>query len=350
LATELADQWIADEPAEDQYWDWMDAVYMLGFVALAEAEAEAGAGEGYLDYPTAWVDTYYDEVESAQRFPDASDRVVPNTVAAELMRLTGEDSYPACIDNVELYLETAPRSDDGAILHWGTHLPDRRELLIDSLFMIGSFLLSRYHSTGDEAYLDLFTEQLAIFDTLLRDDAEGLFIHAWDDEDDVRIPDGEATYWARGNGWILAVTAWYLDVAPDDHADRAYVEQIYLGEVDAFVRYQDGTGLMYTVLNRPGEGDNYLETSSTALFATGVARGLRLGVLDETTYRAALAAAIDGIRGQIVQDADGHLTTVGTSYGTVPTTFDNYVLIPLVDDLNLGVGTVLMALAEADGL
>ena len=52
----------------------------------------------------------------------------------------------------------------------------------------------------------------------------------------------------------------------------------------------------------------------------------------------------------ITTEDDGHLTVADTSFGTVPTSYENYVGIPLVDDLAMGVGTVMMALAEADGL
>ncbi len=343
LAGALATQWMTDQPAGDMYWDWMDAVYMMGFVRIAER----GGDPTVLDYPATWVDHYYADI--ADRYPDASDRVAPNMVAVELMRLTGEPSYALIPPQVDDYLATAPRSSDGGILHWGTQFPDREELLIDSLFMFGGYLVAMYDLTGDEAYLDLFVEQVAIFADLCRDPDEGLFLHAWDDADGVTVP-AEPVFWGRGNGWIVAVGAWYLSVAPADHAGRDTVAPIHRDLVDAFVRYQDESGLFYTVLNMPDEPDNYLETSCTALFAAGVARGIRCGALDEETYRPALAAAVDGVQSMITTEDDGHLTVADTSFGTVPTSYENYVGIPLVDDLAMGVGTVMMALAEADGL
>ncbi len=344
-ALALADQWRADRSPEEEYWDWMNAVYMLGFVRAHELSGD----DAYLDYATDWVDHHYPQIEEGEIFPDASDRVAPNIIAVEIMRLTGEDRYPAATAAVDEYLATVPRSADGAILHWGTHFPEKLEVLIDSLFMIGGYLVAMYDLTGDPAYLDQFTEQLAIFADLCQDPDEGLFLHAWDDEDGVNIP-AEPIFWARGNSWIVAVCAWYLAVAPEDHADRALVESIYRDVVDAFIRYQDDSGLFYTIVNRPGEGDNYLETSSTALFAYGVAVGLRAGVLESSSYRPALAAAVEGLQSQVREEDDGHLTVTNTSYGTVPTTFEIYCGIPLVDDLNLGVGAMLMALSVADGL
>lgn len=345
LAMALAEQWRDERSAEDEYWDWMNAVFMLGFVRTHELSGDGS----YLDYTTDWIDHHYPDIEAGEIFPDASDRVAPNIVAVENMRLSGEDRYPAATAAVDEYLATVPRSDDGAILHWGTHFPDKREVLIDSLFMIGGYLVAMYDVTGDQAYLDQFTEQLAIFADLCKDDGEGLFLHAWEDDDKVNIP-AEPIFWARGNSWIVAVSAWYLAVAPDDHAGRSLAESIYRDEVDAFIRYQDDSGLFYTILNRPGEGDNYLETSSTALFAYGVAVGMRAGVLDDDTYRPALAAAVEGLQSQIREEDDGHLTVTGTSYGTVPTTFEIYCGIPVVDDLNLGIGAMLMALSTVDGL
>lgn len=345
LATALAAQWIADEPAEGYFWDWMDAVYMAGFV---ETHRLTGAPE-LLDYPDAWIARYYPEIVSGDRIPDASDRVAPHTIPVQLMVLSGEDRYPEVIDVVDAYLTSVPRSDDGGILHWGTHFPDQRELLIDSLFMFGGYLVSAYLYTGDEAYLDLFVEQLEIFESLCRHDEAGLFVHAWDDDAKQNVPD-EPIYWARGNGWIVAVTSWYLAWAPPDHAGREGVEEVYRAQVDAWIAVQDEGGLFHTVLNHPEDPDNYLETSASALFLHGAARGVHAGVLDAETYRPAIVAAHDGVVGRIVEGDDGHLTVEGTSFGTMPTSYENYIGIPVVDDLAMGVGTVLMGLAAADGI
>ncbi len=345
LTAALSVQWAADDPPEDHPWDWMDAVYMLGFL---EAYRVCG-DEQQLDYPARWIDTYYGEVVSGERDPDASDRVAPNILPVQHMSLDGADSYPVVLEVVDEYLANVPRSDDGGILHWGTHFPERRELLIDSLFMFGGYLVSAYALTGDEAYLDLFVEQLAIFESLCRHDEAGLFVHAWDDDAKQNIPD-EAIYWARGNGWIVAVTSWYLAWAPADHEGRELVLDVYRAQVDAWIEVQDSSGLFHTVLNHPEDPDNYLETSASALFLHGAARGLHSGVLEPETYRDAVIAAHDGVVSRIVEDGDGRLTVEGTSFGTMPTSYDNYIGIPLVDDLPMGVGTVLMGLAAADGI
>ena len=343
LVHRLADQWIAAEDPVGYYWDWMDAVYMLGFTRAYGETDDAD----HLAYPIAWVDSYYSEIED--HYPDASDRVAPNIVAVEIMRLRGEDLYTDIPPMVDDYLATAPRSADGAILHWGTQFPEWEDLLIDSLFMFGGYLVAMYHYSGDVSYLDLFAEQLGLFADRCRDPDEGLFLHAWDDAEGVNVP-SDPIYWGRGNGWIVAVTAWYLAVAPSDHAGRPLVEDIHVGVVDGFKRYQDSGGLFHTVLNVPDDPDNYLETSCTALFAFGVATSLESGALAEDDYRPSLVAAIEGIQTQLVEGEDGHLTLQGTSFGTMPTTYDSYIGIPLVDDLEMGIGTVLMALAAADGM
>ena len=345
LTSRLAGQWIAEEPAENYYWDWMDAVYMTGFVETHRLTGDPEA----LAYPRSWIERYYPEIVDGERIPDASDRVAPHIVPVQLMVLAGEEDYPAVLDVVDTYLASVPRSDDGGILHWGTHFPDQRELLIDSLFMFGGYLMSAYLLTGDEAYLDLFVEQLEIFEALCRDDEAGLFLHAWDDDAKQNVP-SDPIYWARGNGWIVAVTSWYLAWAPSDHHGRETVEEVYRDQVDAWIAVQDDGGLFHTVLNHPDDPDNYLETSASALFLHGAARGVHAGILDREAYRPAIVAAHDGVLSRIVEDGDGRLTVEGTSFGTMPTTYEIYIGIPLVDDLEMGVGTVLMGLAAAAGI
>ena len=101
--------------------------------------------------------------------------------------------------------------------------------------------------------------------------------------------------------------------------------------------------------NRPAEGDNYLETSGSALFAYGLARAYRYGILGEDELAAA-KRAVESVRSRVVDDDDGRPHVTGISIGTDPSTFEGYVSVPVTEDLNYGVGAVILALIETSGL
>ena len=56
------------------------------------------------------------------------------------------------------------------------------------------------------------------------------------------------------------------------------------------------------------------------------------------------------MRTRIVDDEEGKPVVTGISGGTDPSTFEGYVSVPLREDLNFGVGAVLLALIETSGL
>ena len=97
-------------------------------------------------------------------------------------------------------------------------------------------------------------------------------------------------------------------------------------------------------MNRPGE--SYLETSATALFADALARAARLGIVSAAPSDRAAAMALSAVKGKIIP-VEGLATVSGTSIGTSPSGFETYADIPVGDDVNYGVGAVLMALCSA---
>ena len=102
----------------------------------------------------------------------------------------------------------------------------------------------------------------------------------------------------------------------------------------------------WTVLNRPGE--TYLETSAGALFAFGMARAWRNGLLGDEVLPA-IAKAMVGVRSRLVDGVDGPVVQ-GTSGPTSAGTFAEYSAVPQKDDILYGIGAVILSLIETSGL
>ncbi len=190
--------------------------------------------------------------------------------------------------------------------------------------------------SGEARPLDEFSNQFQIFASLLQDEP-GLFRHAYN----WAAPQDPDVYWARGNAWITAAGYEYLRVRAargerDDAVAGALERQVaaVLGAQD-----QD-SGLWWTIMNRPGE--IYLETSATALFAVGLARGLRHGFLD-ASVRPAIDRAMAGVRSRIEEDGSGRPVVTGISGPTTVGKLEDYAAVeaprrPLVRRRSRGPG------------
>ncbi|MBM4371192.1 MAG: glycoside hydrolase family 88 protein [Deltaproteobacteria bacterium] len=333
-ARDIADAFLAKNPPESMGWGWEAAVLMIGVLELHLVTGE----EAYLDYPRAWMDHHIDAGYSIGH----SDSCVPAGVAVLLLHLTGDPRDQGVIDDALVYMhEKAVRSEGGGLSHLGTM--DYATLWVDSLFMLGNVLFRLGELFDDASSLDFYGDQFRIFTEALQEEG-GFFRHA----DRWLTPQTDGVWWGRGNGWVSVAGAWYLRVralrGEDDGEVLDAVSRLNAAAMDA----QDpGTGLWWTIVNRPGE--TYLETSAAALFAAGMARLWRIGLAGDEVL-SSVHAAMDGVRDRIVTGADGLPVVTGVSGPTTVGTFEEYAAVETVDDVPFGVGAVLLALLETSGL
>ena len=132
---------------------------------------------------------------------------------------------------------------------------------------------------------------------------DGLFDHAAD----------APTAWGRGNGFAALGLAETLTVLPVNHPGRAAVLDIYRRHMVAMRANQAPDGMWRQVVDVTG---SYRETSVTALTLTAMARGLRLGWLDDA-YRPIVERAWRALLAHVLQD--GTLVDVCISTGAGPT-------------------------------
>ncbi|WP_437600975.1 glycoside hydrolase family 88 protein [Sorangium sp. So ce590] len=332
LARAVADRWIAEHPAESLLWDWGEGTVMLSLVELYRVTQHAP----YRDYYRRYIDRH---IEYGYEIT-TSDRCPPATAALALHAESCAASYEKIVTDVLRYLyEEARRTEQGGISHLGVSPLFEPTLWVDSLFMFGNVLIR----AGDARALDEFSNQFDIFASLLQD-GPGLFRHAYN----WATPQDPDVYWARGNAWVTAAGYEYLRVrAARGERDESVAASLDR-QVAAVLAAQDpGTGLWWTILDRPGE--IYLETSATALFAAGLARGLRHGFLDDAV-RPAIDSAMAGVRSRIQEDASGRPVVTGISGPTTVGRLDDYAEVELGDDISYGVGAVVLALVETSGL
>lgn len=338
LAAEVAERGKQIWPVENLPFDWMQTVWAFGLHRLEARQP------GQHHYYAAWMEQEVSrfEGEDPKRFV-SSDSMSPATMASIAMLEDPQLQLTPITDAGHLYLSQAPRTENGAIQHWaeGSPFGDNGQVWVDSQFMFGMFLLSEHRRTGERAHLELWVEQYVLFSELCRDPQDQLYRHAWDDIDKVNIP-SEPVFWNRGNSWVLVAAAEMLRlVGPEDPAWEQ-IQPLFAEHALAVLQLQATDGLWHTVLNRPQDPDNYTETSGSGLIAYAFYVGHRSGALDGQ-YQDAAYRAVDAL----VEDRiDEDLTVEGTSFGTNPGDYDYYLDVVQLDDIVLGVGSVVMVLAE----
>ncbi len=333
LATEIALRYIDEHPARSEFWDWRAGVLMFALTELHRVTGDVRLR----DYYQQWLDYHIDRGYTIL----VNDNCPPALTAISLLSETSTDAYQQVVDDVLFYLtDLAPRVE-GGISHLGTIGVE--SLWLDSLFMFG-MVLTRWGELSEETqYLDMFSEQLAIFASRMQDES-GLLVHAygWPGEIDTDI------FWARGNSWVTVSTADYLRARVLAEETDPQATQIFADQLQGILETQDPeSGMWWTLMNR--EGEIYLETSATALFAYAIARAHRYGIVGEEELDAALRA-VDGVKEAIVDDENGRPVVTGISGPTDLGTYDFYAAVPLEEDLSYGVGAAILALVETSGL
>ena len=335
LALSIAKRQAALHPKADFAWSWGDAVMMQSFIDLSRVTADAPT----LTYARTWLDLNI----AAGYSITSSDTAAPVGADVALWKLTGDAKYRKPIDDFLAYVDhVALKTPEGGLNHMGDSDLLGVALWVDSLFMFGQPLVRLTLATGEAAPLSEMGKQVGIFIDKLQDPS-GFFHHATENA----LKQDPDVFWGRGNGWVVWALADYLRARKMRGEQDAKAEAALHKLVAAVIASQDAaTGLWWTVLNRPGE--TYLETSATALFAAGMARGWRVGVLGNEVLPV-IAKAMVGVKAKIVNGADGPVVT-GVSGPTSAGTFATYKGVGVQDDLTYGIGAVVLALIETSGL
>jgi rhamnogalacturonyl hydrolase YesR len=134
-----------------------------------------------------------------------------------------------------------------------------------------------------------------------------------------------------------------LEALPADSREFAEVRSV-LGELaEALVPLQQPDGMWPTLLHRPA-GESPRDTSGTAMIATGLARALRAGWLEDPAYGAAADRAFVALAVQV--DAGGNVLGVSPGPGPLESE-DDYLKSSFPAGNDHGTFAVLFAAAEA---
>jgi rhamnogalacturonyl hydrolase YesR len=215
--------------------------------------------------------------------------------ADELTDATGDPRYAALLVEAGNVYRRASEGKTAPIL--------RADYIVEDMLHIGSVLGRAFSLTGDGKYLDVLTKFLVDAETQQED---GLYWHGRNAHH----------YWGRGNGFASMGLAESLTYLPQDHPDREAVLAKYVALMEAMRRHQEPSGMWRQVVDFPG---TYQEFTATSMTGYAMARGVRMGWLDEG-FRDGVALAWQGISeriedsGKVVDACFGSGTNADVQY------------------------------------
>lgn len=107
-------------------------------------------------------------------------------------------------------------------------------------------------------------------------------------------PNGEDSYWSRGNGWVIAALARVLSIVPEQAPHRRQYEEDLKTMAKALIPLQRKDGFWNVSLH---DANHYggKESSGTALFIYAMAYGVNHDLLDRDTFVPVIKKGWEGL-------------------------------------------------------
>ncbi len=188
-------------------------------------------------------------------------------------------------------------------------MPD--SVWMDDLYMSVPALAQMGTLTGKTSYYDDAIRQVLQFSARTFDPQKNLYRHGWV----AGMKDHPSFFWGRANGWAILAMADLLDNLPAKYPGREKVLECYQGLARGLAACQGPNGMWHQLLDR---SDSYTETSASALFTYGMARGIDHGWLDPLPYGPVVVAAWNGLSTRVNEQGQVTGTCVATTLAFDP--------------------------------
>ncbi|PPK85896.1 rhamnogalacturonyl hydrolase YesR [Neolewinella xylanilytica] len=256
---------------------WTRAVYYEGLMALYDIDPQPQ----YYQYATDWADFHEWNLRDGETYTRNADNQAAGQTYIQLYQI---DPQPERIEYIQASIDSMMVTDKVDDWNW-----------IDAIQMGMPVFAQLGVLHDDPRYFDRMYEMYSF--TKNEHGENGLYNpedHLWwrdaDFDPPYTEPNGEDSYWSRGNGWVIMALARVLEILPEDDPHREEYIADFRNMMDAVLEVQREDGFWNVSLHDPG---NYggKETSGTAMFTYGMAWGINHKILERGKYLAPLAKA-----------------------------------------------------------
>ena len=225
-----------------------------------------------------FVDPYVDDPSTSFGDAPGSASLAGAVWADDLFRVTKDPRYKNyLLDLTNRFDSSGANPPAPADPKWRT----------EDMFMLGSMMGRSYALTQEGRHLDTLTNFLVNMGT---QQISGLYWH------DRETP----FYWGRGNGFAVLGLAETLTYLPQSHPRYADILLMYQKLLNGLLKYQNPSGCYHQVITLPG---SYQELTSTSMIGYGIARGIKLGLLDQS-YLPTLVSLWNGAKARVTETGD----------------------------------------------
>ncbi len=250
---------------------WTRAVYYEGLMGLYALDAQAR----YLNYAVTWGTSHAWGLNNGAATTSADDQCAGQTYL-DLYKIDATQTVR--MRDIKADIDLALAVTPPAAWSW----VDAIQMAMPVYARLGAITASTTYFDKMYAYYS-YTKN-TIGTTGLYNKTEHLW---WRDATFLppfKEPNGQNSYWSRGNGWVYAALVRVLDLLPASDPHRAEYLADFQAMSDALRAVQRSDGYWNVSLrdptNFPGK-----ELSGTSLFTYGMAWGVRTGNLPSATYR-----------------------------------------------------------------
>jgi rhamnogalacturonyl hydrolase YesR len=239
------------------------------------------------------------------------DSINPGRNLLRLFERTRAEKYKKAAEKLRKQLERHPKTSEGAFFHKKKY---PSQLWLDGVYM-GMPFLAGYSALFEQGKsFDEVVNEFVVTRKHLRNEATGLYFHAWDEKKKQSWADPKTglskEYWGRGLGWLAMALVDVLDILPENDEKRRKPLLEMVRELGvALAKYQDPeTGTWFQILDKPTAPGNYRESSASAMFTYFYAKAVRKGYLPKEN-RAIAEKAFNGLVDEFINvHADGSVS------------------------------------------
>lgn len=268
----------------------------------------------YFDYIKNWVDMFLTpEGRIREEAYDVAqyrlDDILPGRLCLFLYEQTGDIRYKTAADQLIDHLEHQPVTSEGGYWHKQVY---PHQMWLDGIYMADIFSMQYGKMFNEPEWFDEASRQIQLISMHTRDSVTGLMYHGWDESRNPVWADPvtgtSPAFWGRAIGWYFMAVIDCLDYLPEDHPSRQAIIGIFRDLAGSIAKYQDeNSRLWYQVIDKGDQPGNWIETSCSAMFAYGFAKGANTGLLDASFRRRAQDAFDALIRDHTWYDSEGNL-------------------------------------------
>ena len=346
------EMWACDGASKPK-WEYTPTLMARAFLELYATTGDTA----YLNHVQRFADLFIAEDGTILTYKKSlynMDRIQGGNFLIMLNAINPQPQYVAAIETLRDQLREQPRTSEGGFWHKQVY---PNQMWLDGLFT-GTTFYARYAAwkPEPEAWPDIANQFITV-DKHTRK-ANGLNHHGWDESRQMGWSDSitgcSPETWGRAEGWYVMALCDVLELMPADQPEREALVTILRRVMDALLTVQDKeTHLWYQVPDRGGDEGNYLESTCSAMYCFGMAKGVRLGVLPES-YKTEAEQVMEGLQAHKLRtNEDGTLSLIDccavAGLGGNPYrdgTYSYYVHERIRDDDPKGVAPLILAALE----